>query len=182
MRKVLGGLMVAAALFVAAGPVQAQASSKIGYVDSRRIISESPGAKEAQASFEQDMTRFRAELKVLEDSLKSMVAEYEQKQVMLSPDVKKQREDAIRAKQQAFQTRAQQLEEQASQRQAQLVQPIMNQIQKVIEEIRSEGGYAIIFDRAADAMVAADTSLDLTEQVLTRLRATAAAPSGGAQP
>jgi outer membrane protein len=180
MRKLFSGLFMLAGIAAFAAPAAAQAPLKIGYLDSRRIVSEAPGAKEAQATFEQDMVKYRGELKLLEDSLKAMLTEYEQKQVMLSPDAKKQREETIRAKQAAYQTRAGQLEEQAGRRQAELVQPIMDRVQKVIDEMRTQGGYALIFDKAGNALVTADPSLDLTEQVLTRLKAQAAAPAAPA--
>ena len=176
MREFLSGLMLAGGLVAIAAPVQAQA--KFAFVDSRRIIAEAPGAKEAQATLNTELTGFEAQLKPLADSVQSMMAEYEQKSTLLSPDAKKQREDQIRQKQQAFQQRRAQLEQQIEKRQAELVEPIMDRIEKVIDEIRTQGGYAIIFDKAANAMVAADPALDLTEQVLARLKATAATTPG----
>lgn len=47
----------------------------------------------------------------------------------------------------------------------------MQRISEVIEELRKEGGYALVLDSAA--LLAADPALDLTAAVLTRLRATA---------
>jgi Skp family chaperone for outer membrane proteins len=44
----------------------------------------------------------------------------------------------------------------------------------VIEDVRREGNYALIFDTAAGAIITADPGLDLTDQVLERLRTTAA--------
>jgi Skp family chaperone for outer membrane proteins len=47
----------------------------------------------------------------------------------------------------------------------------MDRVEQVIETIRKEGGYAIIFDVASSAMISADSTLDLTTQVITRLKA-----------
>lgn len=174
-------LMAAAGLGALAVPAAGQGAPKIAYVDSRRLIAEAPGAKEAQESFERDMQRFRAELQQLEDSLKALLSEYEQKQVLLSPEAKRQKEEEIRQKQRAYQERAGELETQAARRQAELVEPIMNRIQEVLNQIQREGGYAMIFDAAAGALVAADTTLDLTDEVLRRLRQTASASSSGSR-
>ncbi len=57
----------------------------------------------------------------------------------------------------------------------------MNRIQEVLTQIQREGGYAMIFDAAAGAIVAADTTLDITDEVLRRLRQTAAAPAANPQ-
>jgi len=178
MRVLTTLFMAAAGLGAFALPAAGQGAPKIGYIDSRRLIAEAPGAKEAQASFERDMQRYRAELQQLEDSIKALLSEYEQKQVLLSPEAKRQKEEEIRQKQRAYQERAGQLENEAARRQAELVEPIMNRIQEVLEQLRKEGGYAMIFDAAAGALVAADTTLDLTDEILRRLRQTASASSG----
>jgi len=179
--RTLSPLLVAIACLGATALPAAAQNTKIAYIDSRIIIAEAPGAKEAQESFERDMNRFRAELQVLEDSLKALVSEYEQKQVLLSPEAKRQKEEEIRRKQRQYQERATELESQAAKRQSELVEPIMARIQEVLSQIQKEGGYAMIFDAAAGALVAADTSLDITRQVIERLKATASASRSGNQ-
>lgn len=177
MRNVLSVLAAAAGLGLLATGAAAQAP-KIAYIDSRKIIAEAPGAKEAQATFDREMQGYQGQLKLMEDSLKTLMDDYQQKSVTLSPEAKKQREDAIRARQDAYQQRASQLEEQAGQRQSQLVQPILDRIKVIISQIRAEGGYAFILDVGqGGSIVAADTTLDLTRQVLARLaRSTVSAP------
>jgi outer membrane protein len=160
-----------------AAPVAAQA--KMGFVDVQRVFAEAPGAQAAQTTFEQEMQRSQQELQRMEEELKKLLTEYEQQSVMLSPDNKRQREEAIRQRQRTFQERAGQLEEQLSRRQVELVEPIYNRIRDVIGQLRNEGNYAFIFDMRDAGIVAADPALDLTEQVLTRLRSTAQAGTGG---
>jgi len=181
MRALTTILMAAAGLGAFALPAAGQGAPKIAYIDSRRLIAEAPGAKEAQESFERDMNRYRSELQQLGDSLQALLSEYEQKQVLLSPEAKRQKEEEIRQKQRAYQERAGELENEAARRQAELVEPIMNRIQEVLTQIQKEGGYAMIFDAAVGAIVAADTTLDLTDEVLRRLRQTAAASSSGSR-
>ena len=65
----------------------------------------------------------------------------------------------------------QELEQTAQQREAELVRPIMEQINKIIEQLRTENGYSFILDAGSQAgvVVAADSSLDVTDQVIKRL-------------
>lgn len=178
MRKFVNLLAAAAGMgLLATATASAQAVPKIGYIDSRKIIQEAPGAKEAQATFQKEMEGYQAQLKVMEDSIKSLMSEYEQKQVMLSPEAKKQKEEEIRQKQAAYQQKANDLEQKLNQRQSELVQPIMDKVKDVIEQLRKSGGYAMIFDAAGSGLVAADPSLDLTDQVLAKLKANAATPA-----
>jgi outer membrane protein len=108
----------------------------------------------------------------MEDSMSTLMSQFQQQSVMLSADAKKQREDEIRAKGAGWQQRAQALQEEAGKRQQTLMQPIMDKIQAAINELRAAEGYAIIFDMAAEAMVAADPALDLTDKVIARLKTT----------
>jgi outer membrane protein len=120
---------------------------------------------------QQEMSRFEAQVKVLQDSLQKMITDYQQKSVMLSPDEKRKREQEITQKRGELEQQASQLEQQAMQKQNQLMQPVMQQVEKVISDIRKEEGYALIFDVASRALVSADTTLDLTSKVIARLKA-----------
>ncbi|MGH7500158.1 MAG: OmpH family outer membrane protein [Longimicrobiales bacterium] len=161
-----------AGLALAMAPAAA-ASQKIGYVDSRRLIREAPGAQEAQTLIQGEMARFDAQVQVLRDSLQAMVADYERKSVLLSPDEKQKQQSALIQRQQALQQRAGSIELQATARQEELMKPVMDKVQKAIEDVRKAGGYAIIFDAASGGMVAADSTLDLTAQVIERVKASA---------
>jgi outer membrane protein len=54
--------------------------------------------------------------------------------------------------------------------------PITDQVKKVIDDIRVEEGYSIILDNAPGAgnIVSADKNLDITDKIVSRLRATPA--------
>ena len=183
MRKLNFIVMMVAA--VAANDVAAQAVStsppvpsagspfKIAYIRTDRIFQEAPGAAEAKVTLDREANKHRADLALLADSLQNMVKDYEAKQVMLSPDAKKKQEDAIRAKNTAYEARQQQLQDLMSKRQKDLVEPIMDRINKTISDVRKEMGFAIVFD-ATQGIISADSTLDLTAEVLKRLKAAAA--------
>jgi outer membrane protein len=194
---VAAGLALAA---VAPAAAQAQAqAARFGYINSQKILAEAPGAIEAQKRFEQEMTGFRGEIQPMEkqletlqkgletqaQALQKLVQDYEKQQATLTAEGRQTREQEILQKQEAFesqrgeyqqqlltyQQKRQELEQKAQQRQQALVEPIMKQISQVIEELRKEGNYAMIFDVAGGTMlVAADPALDLSDQVLARLK------------
>lgn len=174
MRKaysvVLGALAVA---IVGVLPASAQTAPKMAFINSQRIIAEAPSAQSARQTLEREMEGYRKELNQLDEQIQKMVTDYEQKRSMLSQDARAKQEEAIMQKQREAQQRAMQLEDQAAKRQNELVEPVMRKIQDVIDAIRSEGKYAMIFDVAAGGLIAADPSLDITDQVLARLRPTA---------
>lgn len=170
MKKTFPLLMAVMAVVVFALPVTAQTAPKIGFVNSQRILSEAPGAREAQQTFEREMQGYQQELGQMEEELSGLIEDYQQRQTMLSRDARREEELRIQGKQTELQQRAMELEEEAGQRQQELMDPIMERVQTVIEQIRAEGDYSLILDAATGAFVAADPSLDLTDRVIARLR------------
>ena len=142
---------------------------RFAYVNSNVILEQAPGATEAQATFDREVARWQSEVQVLEDSLREMVSAYEQQQVMLSPEARTRRQQDIQQKNLEYQQRTADLQQVAERRRMELIQPITEMITATIREIRAEGSYTMIFDSAAGALLAADTTLDITSQVIDRI-------------
>jgi len=167
-------LMPVLLLLALAPALQAQTQLKVGYIDSQAILNQDPAARQAQAQFEEDLARYRAEVDQIGQELQTLIGQYEQQEAMLSETAKANRQEEIRLKQTQYQQRISELEQQAGLRQAELVEPVMERINAVIEDIRADGSYSIIFDVAAQGIIAADPALDLTAEVVRRLQAGAA--------
>ena len=187
------------ATLVSVGAVEAQ-TVKIGYINSAEIVQSAPGSAEAQAQFDTELQsaqdesqRLQAEIQNLDQQLQQQQLtlspeakanrqqQLQQQQLTLSPEAKANRQQQLQIKAQEYDQRAAQLQEQANTRPAELVQPIMDQITAVIETLREEGNYAMLLDAAAGSIISADPTLDLTQEVLRRLEAAAAAAPGGGQ-
>ena len=153
-----------------AGTAEAQ-TLKIGYINSQEILANAPGAKEAQDAFEKDMKGYSDEAQQLQDELQRMQQQLQQQELTLSPEAKRNRQQQIQQKATDAQQRMQQLDQLAAQRRAELIQPVMDKVNAVIEKMREEGSYALILDVAAGSIISADPSLDLTQEVIRRLKA-----------
>lgn len=181
MQYKVSAIAVAAALAALgyAGFNQPQgAQVKLAYINSNEIISQAPGAAEAQATFEREMAAWNAQVEAMGDSLQAMLTQYEQQQVMLSPEARTQRQQAITQKRMEFQQRTVEIENIAQARQQELVAPIYQAVSNVLNTLREEQQYTMIFDAAAGGLIAADTTLNITAQVLQRLQAQIATPGG----
>lgn len=174
MRRIPFALMVLALPF-GASTLDAQAL-KIGYVNSQQILATSTEAAAAEERFNQEMRGFQVQVQRLEEELTGLQERYQQQQLTLSPEARANREQQIQSKLQEYQTTAQQLQQQADQRRAELVQPVVDKITAIIETIREEGQYHLILDVAAGSIISADTTLDLTPEVMRRL--SVATPAG----
>lgn len=176
MRNLFKTLMMVAGLLMVGAPLAAQtAATRIGYIDTRRVIQEAPGAQDARATLEREMQGWQTQLQAMEDSLGTMITQFQSRQSVMTAEARQRSEAEIRQRQGAFQQRADELQQQAGRRQQELMEPIMQRVEQVISEVRQAEGYALVFDLASDAIVSADPSLDLTTRVVERLRASPAA-------
>jgi len=185
------GMLVVAA--VAAAPVQAQAkpatkpaatapapapaqsgATKLAFVNARRILQSTPGWTTAEQTFTKESEGYRAELQKLQATLDSMASEYEQQSVVLSPTQRQAKRTELETKRTQLETRAQELQQKAQARETELLAPLQQKVNGVIEAMRAEGNYAFIFDVSTQGgnIVAADRSLDLTDKVIEKLKAT----------
>jgi outer membrane protein len=162
----------ALALLLGAGALEAQAL-KIGFINSQQILASSADAAAAQQQFDEEMQGYQAEVQQLEEELTGMQQRLQQQQLTLSPEARANREQQLQAKLQEYQTRTAQLQQLADQRRAELIQPVMDKITAIIEAIREEGQYSLILDVAAGSIISADSTLDLTPEVMQRMGAAA---------
>jgi outer membrane protein len=170
---------VVALLLAVASPAVAQqpaAGAKIAYVNPQALFANAPGRVQAESAFVKETETFRAELNRLSDALNAMVTQYQKDEPRLTAADKERRQRAIGLKEDSVRGRQQQLEQQASQRQNELMAPIMEAVRKVLEDIRAEDGYAMIFssEPGASPILAADKNLDITDRVVARLKTMAA--------
>lgn len=169
MRRLTAFAATGLLALMVASPAAAQ-SLKLGYIDSQQILQEAPGAAAAREQLQQELSQMQSEVQQMGEELQQAIEQFEQQQLTLSDQARQTRQEELLQRQQEYQQRLQQLEQQAAQRQQELVQPVMNRVNTVIEQIRREGNYTMIFDAAAQGIVAADPGFDLTPEVIRRLR------------
>lgn len=194
MRVLLRAITIALATsLIVVGNAAAQAApataapAKIAYINSAALLQQAPGRAEAEAQFEREVGVYRQQIQRMDDSLRTMVVAFDRDAPKLDSAVRESRRRSIGQREVEYQTRARGLDSTMQARQAQLVKPIMERVQSVIEAIRTEDGYSMIFDVGAQTsvVVAADKRLDLTERVLARLKSQGVppvAPASGAVP
>ncbi len=180
MRSFVNAALGAVAFTIlAAGSAAAQGAMKIAYVNSQEIIAAAPGRAEAEAQIQKDMNSYREQVQKMGDSLNTLIASYTKSESTLSESARAAKQKEIQDKEREYQQRVQGLEQQAQQRQAELIRPIMTKINGIIEQVRSEDGYAMVLDAGnqSGVVVAADSSLDITDKVIARLKASGGSAS-----
>ncbi len=188
MRQVLrSALFGVAGLALAAGPLAAQA--KLGYVNTQAVLAQAPARTSAEAEFNRRMAPLTAEAQKMDSTLKALFASFTRDTT--TPVAQREtRAQEIQQRQQQYQQRMAAIEDTAAAMRQRLMQPIMQQLETALEAVRKEGGYAMLFDVGQGAsIVAADTTLDVTQRVIDKLKSmpaptagTAAAPAAPTNP
>ncbi len=178
--RAVGALLILAP--VAAVSAQG-AAVRIAYVDTRVLVNGAPATAAAQAVLQRDVAAMDAQVKRMSDSLDALTGAFNKEQASLVGAARESRLKAITDRQAEYQQRFQDLQQQAQDREAEVMQPILDQIKLVLEDVRQEGNYTMIFDVSqGGAIVAADKNLNINDRVLAKLRTlpvpTIAAPAG----
>ena len=160
-------------------PQEARAQGqKIAVVNSRILLQNAPGVQERQAMLKREGDVFEAQMTRMSDSLKSMDKAVKAEAASLSPSARDARQKAFDDLLAKFTKQSDSIRSVAERRQGEVLQPVIDQVNKVLQDIRTEDGYAVVLDIGADAtpIVAYDKNLDITDRVLDRIKKLPAIP------
>lgn len=173
MKRIFSFAFAGVLAALAAAPAQAQ-QLKIGYVNSQRILAETPAFADVRATLEREFTPLRAEIDSLEARLGRADQEYQAQAGTLTEAARQQRQQTLQQQLAAYQQRGQQIQQQLQTREQELVAPVMQRIRGVLEEVRRAGNYSFIIDPPDGLVVAVDPAVDVTNDVIRRLGGTPA--------
>ena len=114
----------------------------------------------------------RDEVQKLQQQLDSAVQAFDQASIALSPAAKAAKRTELQGMQDRLTQRSSELDTRARARNQEILGPFQARINTIIQGMRAEGNYALIFDADAqgNGIVAADPALNLTPKVIERLR------------
>jgi Skp family chaperone for outer membrane proteins len=178
MRSMIRATVIAPILClmaVAAGHAQS-ACTKIGYVNTQVLMEAAPGRIAAESLLNKMGDGFRAVLAKEQDSAQKMLVAYQKDQATMTAANKDKAEKALQAIEGDLQAKQQTFQQQFDAKSQEVMGPVKDVVKSVLDGLREEGCYAIIFDNAqgASGIVSADKNLDITDKAVSRLRATPA--------
>jgi outer membrane protein len=176
MRSTLRATTFALLISGLSGVATAQQAIKIAFVNSQALMEAAPGRAAATDLLTKEGQGFQTALQKMQDSINGLLSKYQKDEPTLTAAVKDSRQKAIQALETEFQAKQLQFQKQFDDRTKEVMAPITDQVKKVIDDIRVEEGYSIILDNAPGAgnIVSADKNLDITDKIVSRLRATPA--------
>jgi outer membrane protein len=162
---ILGAL---AALF----SINAQAQ-KFGYVDTDYILGQMTEYKAAQKQLNELSSKWENDLKIMKDEVDKMYRDYKSEEILLSPAQRKEREDAIVAKEDGMKKFEQQkfgVEGELFQKRKELIKPIQDKVFAAIQKVAKNNGLDFIFDKSANMNILfSNPKFDRSDDVLDEL-------------
>lgn len=148
-------------------------AQKIAYVDVNKILDSMNEYKTAQNNIDDLAAKWRREIAEEYDVIKGLYNKYQAEQVLLSDEVRRQREEEIMNKEDAVR----QLQKDKFgpdgalfKKRQELVRPIQEKVYDAIQDYANSRGYDFIFDKgSASGMLFSNPRYDKTSEVMKEL-------------
>lgn len=141
-------------LFSASSSVSAQ--TKVGYIDSKRIVESMQETQDAKSRLDNLVSQWQSELTQLQDSLKIMKDDYENKKLILTDQLKSQIEQDIKTLSTEIENfKIQKFGENGEyfQKQVEFMKPVHDKIFSAIQQVAREEDFDYVFDRSSEILL-----------------------------
>lgn len=146
---------------------------QVAIVDINAVLESMPEYKEAQDELDRIAATWRQEIAQEYDKIRSMYNKYQAEQVLLSDEVRRQREEEITTKE----TEVRELqrlkfgpEGELFQRRQALVSPIQDRVYRAIEDFANSRGIDIVLDKSSSTgLIFANEKYDRTKDIIEKL-------------
>jgi outer membrane protein len=150
---------------------------RIGYVDLRRVLSESELGKRHKAEMEKLLKQRQAELEKEEQVLRDMQQDYDKNRYTLSESQIKERQKSFQEKFEAFQKHRQEAQQELQRKDSEFTRQALTNIRQIVRSLAQEEKLALVFEKSELGgglfVLYAQDGPDLTDKVLARFNATA---------
>ncbi|MBN1634673.1 MAG: OmpH family outer membrane protein [Ignavibacteria bacterium] len=137
-------------------PAYAGSQTKVGYIDSKKIIDNMQEASDAKTRLDNLVSDWEKEITVLQDSLKFIKDDYEKKNLILTETMKAEYEKRIKDFETSITNFRQQKFGEGGEyfvKQNEFMNPVYDKIFKAIEVIAKRDDYDFVFDRSSSILL-----------------------------
>lgn len=167
-------LPLAVWLLLGAFGSSAYSQTKVGYIDSKKIIEGMQETQDAKTRLNNLVSEWQTELQTLQDSLKAMKADYENKKLILTDQLKQQIEQEIaNLNTQIEQFKVDKFGEGGEyfQRQVEFMRPVHDKIFSAIQQVARDEDFDYVFDRSSEILLLyVNERYDITAKVQTLIQ------------
>jgi outer membrane protein len=143
------------------------------YVDTKYVLDNMPDYSQAQKELNELSEKWQNEIVARYEAISNMRKAYQAERVLLTPDMKRQREDEIaQAEKEAkeLQKKRFSLNGDLFKKREELIKPIQDKIYKALVELAESGNYMVIFDKSNESsIIFASPKYDKSDRILKKL-------------
>jgi outer membrane protein len=155
------------AFLVVLGSTAVMAQSKVGHVNSQKLLDTLPSRKVAIEKLKEFEMSGVKELQEMEADFNAALSKYEQNRANMSPVIQKIEEEKLMKKNQAIQEREQSLTQEMQIYSQELNKPILDRVQKSVELVADRKKLNYVIDESVTLYFKGGT--DITQEVLVEL-------------
>lgn len=151
-------------------------AQKFACIDTDYILGQLTEYKAAQRQLNELSEKWENDLKVMKEEVDKMYRDFKAEEILLSPSQKKEREDAIVAKEEAL--KAYELEKfgvngELFKKRQELIKPIQDKVSAAVMRVAKNNGLDFIFDKSANMNILfSNPKYDRSDDVLDELGVT----------
>jgi len=149
----------------AQSPPPAAAATRVGFIDTQRVMAKSAAGVSAREALERDKAAMQKQVDTLQSELAKLKDELEKKGQLLSPEVRKEKQDTMERKVRDLRRLADDFEKDLAKKDRELMVKFARDLQGVVQKVGKERGYTLIVDARAGLIYGAPEA-DLTEDVI----------------
>ena len=146
----------------------ASADVKIGVVDMQRALNECNAGKKAKEQVRAKFEKAQNELKAQRESLDRMRESYDKKALVLKEDERRNLEKDMEVRSLDFKRKYEDYQRDLKRTDAELTSGIVEQLYAIVAAYAKERGFTVVLETSAGALVYADPSIDVTDEVIKR--------------
>jgi len=158
-------------------------AQKFAFVDTQYILDNIPDYQMAQDQLNELSKKWQKEIDAKITEIDKLYKAYQTDAVLLPADLKKKREDEIVQKEKevkTLQTKRFGTDGDLYKKRSELIKPIQDKVYNAIEDLATDRGYAVIFDRAGSGTILyANPRFDKSDEILQKLGYSPGSKSNG---
>lgn len=148
-------------------------AQRFGYIDTDFILNKMPEYKKAQEEINRLSELWEKEILAMQKGIESMYSSLKAEEVLLTPEMKQEREDAIKKKEgelKEYQKKVFGFGGLLFLKKQELIKPVQDKVWDAVEKMAKQNNLAVVFDKAAElVMIYTDPRYDYTDFVLEEL-------------
>ena len=147
----------------------AQVNSKLGYIDSNKLLEMMPGKDSIQTAIKAYSTSLQNQLQSMYMEYQNKLTDYQNNSRTMSDIIRQTKEKELADMETRIQDFQQKADSDLQAKQQELLQPLLDKAKKAIDEVAKENGYTYIFDAGVGVLLYYEKGDNILPLVKTKL-------------